>query len=141
MVFAARQLQERCQEQNVGLYSTFVNLTKAFNTVSREGLWKIMAKYGRPQKFIAIVRQFHDGMMARVQDNGEISQPFSVSNGVKQGCVLAPTLFSIMFSAMLSDAFSDFNVGVGIKFHTDGLLFNLCQVASGENQGHQRHCQ
>ena len=66
MVFAARQLQERCQEQNVGLYSTFVNLTKAFNTVSREGLWKIMAKYGRPQKFIAIVRQFHDGMMARV---------------------------------------------------------------------------
>ena len=30
MIFAARQLQEKCQEQNVNLYSTYVNLTKAF---------------------------------------------------------------------------------------------------------------
>ena len=38
MIFTARQLQEKCQEQNVDLYMTFVNLTKAFDTVSREGL-------------------------------------------------------------------------------------------------------
>ena len=44
MIFTARQLQEKCQEQNVDLYMTFVDLTKAFDTVSREGLWKIMAK-------------------------------------------------------------------------------------------------
>ncbi|XP_063590560.1 uncharacterized protein LOC134767492 [Penaeus indicus] len=42
MVFAARQLQEKCQEQNVDLYTTFVDLTKAFDTVSRSGLWSIM---------------------------------------------------------------------------------------------------
>ena len=36
MVFAARQLQEKCQEQNVDLYMIFVDLTKAFHTVSRE---------------------------------------------------------------------------------------------------------
>ena len=60
MIFTARQLQEKCQEQNVDLYMTFVDLTKAFNTVSREGLWKIMAKFGCPAKFIAMVRQFHD---------------------------------------------------------------------------------
>ena len=106
MVFAARQLQEKCQEQNVDLYSTYVDLTKAFDTVSREGLWRIMAKYGCPEKFITIVRQLHDGMLARVQDSGESSDPFPVSNGVKQGCVLAPTLFSLMFSAMLTDAFA-----------------------------------
>ena len=44
MIFTARQLQEKCQEQNVYLYMTFVDLTKAFDTVSRDGLWKIMAK-------------------------------------------------------------------------------------------------
>ena len=38
MIFTARQLQEKCQEQNVDLYMTFVDLTKAFDTVSREGL-------------------------------------------------------------------------------------------------------
>ena len=50
----------------MGLYMTFVDLTKAFDTVSREGLSKIMAKSGCPTKFIAMVRQFHDGMLARV---------------------------------------------------------------------------
>ena len=124
MIFAARQLQEKCQEQNVGLYTTFVDLTKAFDTVSREGLWKIMAKYGCPRKFIEMVRQFHVGMQARVQDDGEYSEPFAVTNGVKQGCVLAPTLFSMMFSAMLTDAFRDGDVGVDLKFRTDGKLFN-----------------
>ena len=105
MIFTARQLQEKCQEQNMDLYMTFVDLTKAFDTVSREGLWKIMAKLGCPTKFIAMFRQFHDGMLARVQNDGEFSDPFTVTNGVKQGCVLAPTLFSMMFSAMLTIAF------------------------------------
>ena len=65
MIFTARQFQEKCQEQNVDLYMTFVDLIKAFDTVIREGLWKIMAKFGCPAKFIAMVRQFHDGMLAR----------------------------------------------------------------------------
>ena len=65
MIFTARQLQEKCQEQNVDLYMTFVDLTKAFDTVSRVGLRKeIMAKFGCPPRYIAIVkvRQVHDGM-------------------------------------------------------------------------------
>ena len=53
MIFTARQLQEKCQEQNVDLYMTFVDLTKAFDTVSRDGLWKIMAKFGCPPRFNA----------------------------------------------------------------------------------------
>nr|VZI19341.1 unnamed protein product [Spirometra erinaceieuropaei] len=36
MIFAARQLQEKCQEMWTHLYSTFVDLTKAFDTVNRE---------------------------------------------------------------------------------------------------------
>ena len=125
MIFTARQLQEKCQEQNVDLYMTFVDLTKAFDTVSREGLWKIIAKFGCPAKFIAMVRQFHDGMLARVQNDGEFSDPFPVTNGVKQGCVLASTLFSMMFSAMLSDAYQDGDNGIPIRYRFDGKLFNL----------------
>ena len=73
------------------------DLTKAFDTVSREGLWKIMAKFGCPAKFITMVQQFHDGMLARIQTDGEFTDPFVVANGVKQGCVLASALFSMMF--------------------------------------------
>ena len=124
-IFTARQLQEKCQEQNVDLYTTFVDLTKAFDTVSRDGLWKIMAKFGCPPRYIAIVRQFHDGIQARVQNDGEYSEPFPVTNGVKQGCIIAPTLFSIMFSAMLTDAFQDVDAGFPIRYRFDGKLLNL----------------
>ena len=125
MIFTARQLQEKCQEQNVDLYMTFVDLTKAFDTVSRDGLWKIMAKFGCPPRFIAMVRQFHDGMQARVQNDGEFSEPFEVTNGVKQGCVLAPTLFSMMFSVVLMDAFQDSDTGFPMRYRFDGNIFNL----------------
>ena len=64
-----------------------------------------MTKFSYPAKFIANVRQFHDGMFARIKNDGEFSDPFSVTNGVKQGCVQALTLFSMMISAMLTDAF------------------------------------
>ena len=69
MIFAARQLQEKCQEQHQPLYKTFLDLTKAFDTVCREGLLRIMEKFGCPAKFITMVRQFHDGIQARVLDD------------------------------------------------------------------------
>ena len=125
MVFTVRQLQEKCQEQNADLYMAFVDLTKAFDTVSREGLWKIMAKYGCPDKFISMVRKLHDGMMASVRDQQELSDPFPITNGVKQGCVLAPTLFSMVFSAMLQDSCQNISTGINIIYRFDGGLFNL----------------
>ena len=45
--------------------------------------------------------------------------------GVKQGCVMAPTLFSIIFSAMLKDAFQDSDTGFPIRYRFDSNIFNL----------------
>ena len=112
MIFTARQLQEKCQKQNVDIYMTFFDLNKAFDTVSRDGLCKIMAKFGCPPRFIVpMVRQFHDSVQARVHNDGEFSEPFDITNGVKQGCFMAPTLFRVMFSAMLMDVFQVFQLG------------------------------
>ena len=51
MIFVLRQIQKKYREQNMGLYAAFVDLTKAFDTVSRDGLWKIMPRLGCPQNF------------------------------------------------------------------------------------------
>ena len=61
MIFVLRQIQEKCREQNMGLYAAFVDLTKAFDTVSRDGLWKILARLGCPPKFLTILRQLNEG--------------------------------------------------------------------------------
>ena len=84
-----------------------------------------MAKFGCPSKFITMVRLFHDGMRAHVLDESECSVPSDVTNGVKQGRVLVPTLFSMMLSAMLTDAFTADNPGVDLRYCSDGGLFNL----------------
>nr|VZH91254.1 unnamed protein product [Spirometra erinaceieuropaei] len=99
-----------------------LNLTKAFGTVNREGLWKDMQKFVCPERFIQVMRQLHDGIMAPVTDNGAVSEAFAVFNEVKQGCVLAPTLFSIIFYAMLTDAYRDERPRIRIAYRTVGHL-------------------
>ena len=53
---------------------TSVGLTKAFDTLSRNGFWKIMADSGCTTRFKAMVRQFHDGMQASIQNDGGVKQ-------------------------------------------------------------------
>ena len=127
MVFVLRQLQEKCREQNKGLYITFVDLTKAFDTVSRKGLWLIMERLGCPPKFLSMITQLHEDQTGQVRVNSDLSEPFPITNGVKQGCVLAPTLFSIFFSMMLRQATEDLDdeEAVYIRYRLDGSLFNL----------------
>ena len=106
MIFCLRQLQEKCFEQDRPLYMVFVDFSKAFDTVGGTGLWQLLKKYGCPEKFTTMIEALHTGMMATVNVGGEVSESFRVTNGVKQGCVLAPTLFSIFYqqcSTMLSE--------------------------------------
>ena len=87
------------------LYVAFIDLTKAFDLVSRDGLFKILPKIGCPPKLQSLIESFHSNMKGTVQFNGSFSEPFDIRNGVKQGCVLAPTLFGIFFAALLNHAF------------------------------------
>ena len=55
MLFEARQLQEKGHNEHRDLRMTCVNLTKAFDTVSREGLKKVMKNSGCPKQFTSMV--------------------------------------------------------------------------------------
>ena len=57
--------------------------------------------------------------MGQVIEDGEIAAAFSITNGTKQGCVLAPLLFCIFFAMMLLIAFKDCELGVPVRFRTD----------------------
>ena len=86
MIFSVRQLQQQ------PLYLAFVDLNKAFDLVSRTGLFKLLEKIGCPPKLLSIIASFHVKMHGTVSFDGEISEPFMIDSGVKQGCVLALTL-------------------------------------------------
>ena len=77
-----------------------------------------------------ILRQLHEGQQGQAKHNGSLSGSFHISNGVKQGCVLAPILLSNSFSIMLREAKEDLLDGICIRFRTDGSVFNRpCPLA------------
>ena len=126
MIFCLRQLQEKCIEQDRPLYMVFVDFSKAFDTVGRTRLRQLLRKYGCPEKFTTVIEALHTGMMANVSVGEEVSESFSVTNGVKPGCVLPPPpLFSIFLSAMLGEAFRDMGYGVYIQSRQSADLFNI----------------
>ena len=76
-------------------------------------------------KFLTIIHQLHEGQQGQVKHNESLSGSFPISKGVKQGCVLAPTLFSIFFSIMLRETKEDLPDGIYIRFRTNSSPFNL----------------
>ena len=64
-------------------------------------------------------------MHACVQNDGEYFEPFPATNGVKRGCVMTPTLFSVKFSAVPMDGFHDNDAGFPIRYRFDSKLFKL----------------
>ena len=98
-----RRLQEIGRKAGVVLFMCFIDLQKAYDTVDRTLLWKVLTRIGVPPQIIAVIRQFHDGMITCVRpDDGVYSDWFEVEQGLRQGCVLSPLLFSIFFAAVLN---------------------------------------
>ena len=128
MIFATRQIQEKCVEQQMPLYIAFIDLTKAFDLVSRTGLFKILHRIGCPDTLLNVITSYHRDMEGVISFDGDQSDPFPIKNGVKQGCVLAPTLFGIFFSMLLHFAFKDSSEGVYLHTRSDGSMFNLARL-------------
>ena len=67
--------------------------------------------------------------MARVRDDGGCSDAFPVTSGVKQRCVLAPTLFIMVFTY----PFHDSEAGIRIRYGMHGKLFNQRRLQAVTN--------
>ena len=129
MIFVARQLQEKCREQHVGMYMAFVDLSKAFDRVPRDLLWSILRRFGCPDNIVAIIRGFHEGMKVRVSAYGTLSDEFEVTTGVKQGCVMAPVLFNLFMLCVTHLLHREADgEGVDVRYRLDRNLFDLSKL-------------
>ena len=103
----------------------YIDLTKAFDLVSRQGLFQLLKKIGCSPQLHSVIASLHEDMQGVVNFNGETSEPSTIQSGVKQGCVLAPRLFGIFFSLLLNHAFKHSTEGVHLHTRSDSKLFNL----------------
>ena len=92
-IFTLRQILEQSHEFNSPIYANFVDFRKAFDSIHRDSLYKILQHYGVPDKLVNIIKLLYTDFSAQVLCEGELTEAFQVKTGVKQGCVLSPFLF------------------------------------------------
>ena len=107
-----RIILEQCREFNSSLYVNFIDYTKAFDSIDRECLWKILAHYGIPEKLIRLIRKLYENSGGQVLIKGRLSIFFEILTGVKQGCLLSPFLFLLVIDWVMKKSTLAGNTGI-----------------------------
>jgi hypothetical protein len=69
--------------------------------VKREVMWLTLQEYGIPRKIIQIIQILYDGFKCKISYEGRLSEFKEVRNGVRQGCILSPTLFLLILDRVM----------------------------------------
>ena len=96
---------EQSIEWQSSLYINFIDFEKAFDSISREVLWRLLRHYGMPVKVVTIIRALYEGFSAQVLNNGQRTQSLNMRTGVRRGCLLSPLLFLVALDWMTRTVF------------------------------------
>ena len=91
-----QQMQEKYLIRKKKIYSTFVDLEKAFNQVPHSILWWAMRNLGIGEWIVRLAKVMYDGANSGARVNRCFSEWFEVTVGVQQGSVLSSLLFAIL---------------------------------------------
>ena len=104
------------------LYAFFIDYSKAFDYVVHENLWFKLLKCGVNGKILNIIISMYSAVRSRVFLDGQMSQSFECTLGVRQGECLSPFLFAIYIND-LEDNIAENNAGITIGDIKMFLLF------------------
>ena len=90
------------QEHNLESFVAFIDLIKAFDSISREALWQILLKFGFPRHFVRVVMRLHTNAVMKFKINDQ-AQDADVPSmiGVRQGSNSGPVLFLFIMQAAM----------------------------------------
>ena len=111
-----RFLCEKYLQHQQNLYHIFVDFKKAFDRVLDHH-----AEIHYQCKSSSRIEHLYDNAFSAVQMNGSKEEWFRTTIGVRQGCLLSPTLFNIFLERTMSDALEehDGKVSIGRKTITN----------------------
>ena len=88
-IFTLQRIIEKYQEYQLPLAISFMDFTKAFDSIHRPSMWKILITYGIPRKIVSAIEKIYEQSRC-VKTEGGYSDWFHVVTGVRQGCILSP---------------------------------------------------
>lgn len=103
--------REKCEEEKV--YALFVDLKAAFDNVDRNKLWRILKDKGIEEQLISRIRSLYKETRVVIRTKEGTTDSFITKKGVRQRCVLSPTLFNL-YIAEVDKYFEKKGIG-GIK--------------------------
>jgi hypothetical protein len=107
-------MTEKARANNCPLHFCFVDMQRAFDSVSHSKLWKALRGLGFSEHVIALVKNLYDNGTSRVRIDGRRSLPFEPRVGTRQGCPLSPYLFNIFAEVMMRMTLEGFKGGMRI---------------------------
>ena len=104
-IFTLRQILEKSKEWNAPLYANFIDFERAIGSIHRNSLRKLLRHYWIPSNFIKM-------LYIQVICNTALTDAFSMTTGVKQGCILSPLLFFLGIDLVLRQVTSGGRRGI-----------------------------
>ena len=120
-IFVLNEMIERKRSEGRKLYLGFLDIEKAYDRVSREMLCKVLEKVGLSEKIVNIVRSMYQNTRAKYRLGNIETEWVRSERGVRQGCILSPTLFSL-YTEELAVRMRRINAGVKVGTDKLGLL-------------------
>ena len=133
-LFILTQLMEIAKLEKKEFFITFVDLRKAFDKVCRSKLWDRLQEINIEPKFIRLLRELYNKMKKKARVNEVETNWIDSDVGVRQGCVLSPTLFTVLLSEFGNRLL---NSGIGMKLKKisiPGLFFADDMVLFARNE-------
>lgn len=102
-------------------FACFMDTKKAFDTVNRDLLWFKLLRLGINGKMFNAIKSLYNDVQCVLRLNNMFTTGFDVNLGVKQGCNLSPTLFSIYINNLAEDIKRS-GLGIDIDDYVLGIL-------------------
>ncbi|KAK3107434.1 hypothetical protein FSP39_014542 [Pinctada imbricata] len=115
----------------------FIDAKKAFDSVNRNMLWYKMMKIGIDGSFLNAVQSLYDVTQSAVKLGNVMTDFFPVNFGVKQGCKISPTLFSVYVNDLVSEINAHkFGIDIDDELNLSVLLYadDIALIAPDENK-------
>ena len=103
-LFTVYNLVESRKLSSLQTFVCFIDFRKAFDSINRDLLWKKLEhNFNIKGRFLNILKTMYENVSNCVRVNDDVSDWFSINSGVKQGCVLSPTLFDMFINDLMQD--------------------------------------
>ena len=105
---------KKTKEFQKNSYFCFTDYAKAFDCVDHNKLWKILKEMGIPDHVTCLLRNLYAGQEVTARTGHGITDWFQIGKGVRQGCILSPSLFNLYTEYIIRNAGLD-EAQAGIK--------------------------